>query len=91
MTENNLPKHQRCPVCGDTCDLYEKTIGYSLHPPMPGISHVNVDALSYECENCNESWTTTETDDVTMERFNSNKKALIRSEKIKTLLTKTIE
>jgi len=55
---------------------------WALHPHASG---QNIEYLSYCYENCNNGFTTTESDTISLNRYNSKKRSLFRKDKIKRL------
>ena len=74
-----LEKLIHCPTCGvesilieNTNDIYINKIG----------KYISVDMLSYDCKFCNESYTTTESDTITLNRIQSKIRSEVRKDKI---------
>jgi transcriptional regulator NrdR family protein len=84
MSESNhIPKYIDCPSCMDKAaiadvetDIYSRRLN----------RNVRVRVLSYECKRCGESFTTTESDTVSMLRVHRKVKAETRKESIKKTL-----
>jgi Zn finger protein HypA/HybF involved in hydrogenase expression len=78
-----LEKLIHCPGCGvesmlieNTNDIYINRIG----------KYISVDMLSYDCKFCNESYTTTESDTITLNRINSKIRSEVRKDRINKLI-----
>lgn len=63
---NLLPKTETCPVCGKTSFLSEYDVVVS--------GYVAIKMIAYKCIGCDESWTTTESDSITLNRFSVSKR-----------------
>ena len=72
----------KCPFCGDYAILREID---SI------INGINLRILSYECDRCRESFTTTESDTITVYRHNKAKRIFNRNKNRKNILKKIYE
>jgi hypothetical protein len=76
-------KEINCPICGCFIDLVEEY--NDLH--FPGIyDSIRVDFLSYKCDSCEESFTTTEVDEVNVSRVRNSIRNIKRINKIKNII-----
>ena len=81
---NSIPHSIDCPSC-QPMDGWLKQLAkleWALHPHASG---QNIEYLTYYCENCNNGFTTTESDTISLNRYNSKKRSLFRKDKIKRL------
>ena len=76
---NSIPHSIDCPSC-QSKQLAK--LEWALHPHASG---QNIEYLSYYCDNCNNGFTTTESDTISLNRYNSKKRSLFRKDKIKRL------
>jgi hypothetical protein len=73
----------KCPICGCVCEINE--VYNDLH--FPGIyESIRVDFLSYKCNSCDESFTTTEMDELNLNRINKSIRGSKRKDKIKNII-----
>jgi len=74
-----LEKIIHCPGCGVESMLIENT--NNIYINRIG-KYISVDMLSYDCKFCNESYTTTESDTITLNRINSKIRSEVRKDRI---------
>ncbi len=70
-----------CPYCSEVCDLVSDY--NSVH--LKGKT-VSVDFLSYQCDSCEQSFTTTEIDEVNLQRIEKACRSWDRKQKISNVL-----
>lgn len=78
MLPKNIPHTLGCPHCQSGSNQ-EANLHWRFHP------HPNGDKseyLSYYCDKCKHSFTTTESDTISMSRYRSKKRSLLRKDKI---------
>ena len=78
---NSIPHSINCPFCmpsGLNWKQQQAKLKWTLQSQ-------NIEYLSYYCENCNNGFTTTESDTISLNRYNSKKRSLFRKDKIKRL------
>lgn len=69
-----------CPTCGVESILEENTNDIYINRIS---RYISVNMLSYDCKSCKESYTTTESDVITLNRINSKIRSELRKDKIK--------
>ena len=81
MLPKNIPHSLRCPSCQPLDGWKEQlaNLKWDLH-----IS-TGSEYLSYYCDNCKNGFTTTESDTISLSRYHSKKRSLLRKLKIKKL------
>jgi len=81
---NNIPHSLRCPSCQPFDDWKEQDakLQWQWHPHPNGTKS---EYLSYYCNNCKNGFTTTASDKISLSRYHSKKRSLLRKEKIKKL------
>ena len=78
----NIPHSLRCPNCQplDGWEKQDAKLEWRLHPHPNGTKS---EYLSYYCDKCKNAFTTTESDTISLSRYHSKKRSLLRKEKIK--------
>ena len=78
LLPSNIPHTIGCP----RCEEIQAILQWQFHPhPNGGKSEY----LSYHCDKCNHSFTTTESDTISMNRYFSKKRSVYRKNKINKL------
>jgi len=72
MLPKNIPHSMRCPFCSGIAELEWYTSSITEY-------------LSYYCKVCENGFTTTESDTISLSRYRSKKRSLLRKDKIKKL------
>ena len=73
----------KCPCCGDICELVNDFNDLQF----PGLyDDVTVDFLSYKCNSCGDSFTTTEVDEINLKRIYKGIRNYKRKDKINSLI-----
>jgi hypothetical protein len=72
-----------CPNCGKYCYLDKSLNDFFIGKIN---SKIFVDFISYHCDNCSESYTTTETDELNLIQINKGISKFKRLQKIKNIL-----
>ncbi len=87
MLKDNLPKTIDCPSCDKISFLVEENrVFVKNHISVNGnLYPIHINALIYRCE-CGESFTTTESDTITLKRVDSKFNSIKRIIKIKNIL-----
>lgn len=72
-----------CPLCGNICELVDDHNDVQF----PGLyDDVTVDFLSYHCDGCKDSFTTTEVDEINLGRIYKGIRNYKRKDKINSLI-----
>ena len=81
MLPENIPHSLRCPYCQplDGWEEQEAKLEWNLHPHPNGTKS---DYLTYRCDKCKNGFTTTESDTISLNRYHSKKRSLLRKDKI---------
>jgi len=87
MLKDNLPKDIDCPFCNKISVLSEENRSFvNNHISGNGnLYPIHINALIYRCD-CGESFTTTESDTITLKRIDSKLNSIKRTIKIKKIL-----
>jgi hypothetical protein len=80
----SIPHSLKCPFCqpSDGWEEQDAKLEWRLHPHPNGKKS---EYLSYCCKNCNNAFTTTASDTISLRHYNSKKRSLLRKNKIKKL------
>jgi hypothetical protein len=81
---SSIPHSLRCPSCQpfDGWKEQDAKLQWQWHPHPNGTKS---EYLSYYCDNCKNGFTTTASDTISLSRYHSKKRSLLRKEKIKKL------
>ena len=81
MLPKNIPHSIRCPYCQPFDGWKEQlaNLKWDLH------INTGSEYLSYYCDKCRNGFTTTESDTISLSRYHSKKRSLLRKDKIKKL------
>jgi len=78
LLPSNIPHTIGCPNCQEQL----ANLQWQFHPHPGGTKS---EYLSYHCDNCNNRFTTTESDTISMKIYHSKKRSVYRKSKISKL------
>jgi hypothetical protein len=81
LLPNNIPHTLYCPHCHE--DDNKANLKWNHHTPSGG--YFTTEYLCYHCDKCDSGFTTTETDIISLNRYHSKKRSLVRKDKISKL------
>lgn len=79
LLPSNIPHTIGCPYC---CEERQAILQWQFHPHPGGNKS---EYLSYHCDKCKLSFTTTESDTISMKIYHSKKRSVYRKSKISKL------
>jgi hypothetical protein len=88
LLPSNIPHTLKCPKCKPFDGKYQSSnLKWDFHTyPINGVT--KSEYLVYHCDICNARFTTTESDTISIKRYKSKKRSLVRKEKITNLIIK---